>query len=95
MRMRTRRLSKISRNLGVGFGDWAARSLTGVGEILQFQGDAETALQKYQEAQSLDMELAIVKQHLGLAYLDLGKPEQALQFFGGPGAGQAIIVRSV
>lgn len=68
-------------SLGVGFSDWAARSLTGVGATLHRRGDAETALRKYQEAQALDAELAIVKQHLGMASLDLDRPEQALEFF--------------
>lgn len=68
-------------SLGLGFGDWAARSLTGVGATLHRRGDAETALRKYQEAQALDAELAIVKQHLGMASLDLDRPEQALEFF--------------
>ncbi|HSF38449.1 MAG TPA: CHAT domain-containing protein [Thermoanaerobaculia bacterium] len=71
----------IFRNLGAAYRDWAAQCLIGIGSVLQRRGDPETALLKYQEAHALAPELAIVTQHLGLAYLDLRKPEQALQFF--------------
>lgn len=74
-----RQAAGIFRTLGPGFQEWAARTLIGVGWVLQLRGEPEAALLKYQEARSLAPEMAIVQQHLGLAYLDLRKPEQALE----------------
>ncbi|HKV07641.1 MAG TPA: CHAT domain-containing tetratricopeptide repeat protein [Thermoanaerobaculia bacterium] len=76
-----RQAVEIFRTLGPGFQEWAARSLIGIGWILQLQGKPEAARLKYQEAQSLAPELGIVQYHLGLVYLDLRNPEQALALF--------------
>jgi CHAT domain-containing protein/Tfp pilus assembly protein PilF len=61
--------------------EWMARCLIGIGRSFQSQGDLKTALAKYQEARSLAPELPTVMQYLGIVYLDLQKPERALDFF--------------
>lgn len=75
------RAYEIFRNLGPGFSGWATLSLTGLGWGYQLQGDLETALRTYQEAQSLDGDEPLVSQYLGMAYLALGQPERALKLF--------------